>query len=243
MIKILFLAANPLDTPSLRLDEEIRTIDAKIRQADLRDQFDITQHWAVRISDLQDQLLRHKPHIVHFSGHGNTRSEIVLKNDFGRSEPVSVKALSRLFSLLADNIRCVVLNACYSQVQAQAIAEHIECVVGMSKAIGDTAAIVFAGSFYQALGYGRSIKTAFDLACNEIELRNLREEDTPQLLALRSKPEAIILARPAPLKPEGGIVINAPFADGPIVLGGAGRDVIGTISGGRTRGNEFDSDY
>ena len=54
------------------------------------------------------------------------------------------------------------MNACYSQIQAQAIAENIDCVVGMSTAIGDEAAIIFAASFYRAIGFGRSIKDAFD---------------------------------------------------------------------------------
>jgi hypothetical protein len=69
MIKILFLAANPLNTNRLRLDEEMRAIDAAVRQGDYRDQFDIHSHWAVRISDLQELLLRYQPDIVHFTGH------------------------------------------------------------------------------------------------------------------------------------------------------------------------------
>jgi hypothetical protein len=36
-IRILFLAANPKDTTQLRLDEEIREIQAKIRAAEFRD--------------------------------------------------------------------------------------------------------------------------------------------------------------------------------------------------------------
>ena len=65
--------------------------------------------------------------------------------------------------------------------QAAGIAESIDCVVGMSAAIGDESAIAFAASFYQALGYGRSIQTAFDLGCGQIDLQGLGEEDTPKL--------------------------------------------------------------
>jgi hypothetical protein len=194
MIRILFLAANPLDTHPLRLDNEIRAIDEKIGRSEFRDLFDIKQHWAVRISDLQGFLLQHKPDIVHFSGHGSRASGIVLQNKSDNSHPVSVKALSDLFSILKDNIRCVMLNACYSEGQAKAIAEHIECVIGMSKAITDSAAISFAASFYQALGFGRSVQTAFDLARNEIYMETSGEENTPKLLALIANPEIIIFA-------------------------------------------------
>lgn len=194
MIKILFLAANPSDTTQLRLDQEIRSIDEKLRQSEFRERFEIRQHWAVRVSDLQSCLLRHSPTIVHFSGHGSSESEIILEDDHGNSKPVSSHALSQLFSVLKDNIRCVVLNACYSEQQAQAIAKHIDCVIGMSKAIGDTAAISFAAAFYQALGYGRNVKSAFELGCGQIDLESLgTQQDIPKLLADKCDPQQIFL--------------------------------------------------
>ncbi len=183
VIRILFLAANPRDTPALRLDAEMRAIDQALRQAEFRNQFDIRQQWAVQVTDIQHHLLRHKPDIVHFSGHGSRASEIVLEDRSGNSHPASARALSQLFSVLKDNIKCVVLNACYSEQQAQAIAQSIDCVIGMSRAISDEAAIDFAAAFYQALGFGRDIETAFELGCVQIDLENLDEQDAPKLLA------------------------------------------------------------
>jgi hypothetical protein len=194
-IRILFLAANPADTTRLRLDEEVRAIDQALRQSEFRDKFEIKQHWAVRVADIQGYLLRHKPDIVHFSGHGTKSNEIILEEKLGNSHPVPPRALSRLFSVLKDNIRCVVLNACYSEKQADAIAKHIDCVIGMSKSIGDSAAIAFATAFYQALGYGQDVKTAFDLGCVQIDLESLNEQDTPKLLMIRSNPEDIVFVR------------------------------------------------
>ncbi len=189
MIKILFLAANPSDTTRLKLAEEIRSIDEKLHQTEYRDKFNIHQQWAVRVSDLEGYLLRHKPDIVHFSGHGSHSSEIIIEDNFGKSHSVSIEALSQLFSIFKENIRCVVLNACYSEPQAKAIARHIEYVIGMSKEITDSAAVSFAASFYQALGYGTGIKTAFDLGCAQISLENLMEKDTPKLLTSTSQSE------------------------------------------------------
>ena len=122
-------------------------------------------------------------------------SEIILEDALGHSQAVSEHALSRLLFVLKDKIRCVVLNACYSEKQAKAIAQHIDCVVGMSKAIGDQAAISFASSFYQALGYGRDLQTAFDLGCLEIDMENLKEQDTPQLIADRADPKSVLLVQ------------------------------------------------
>ncbi len=53
----------------------------------------------------------------------------------------------------------VCLNACYSEKQAHAIAQHIDCVVGMSDAVGDESAVSFSASFYQAL-LGAYVQTA-----------------------------------------------------------------------------------
>jgi hypothetical protein len=199
-IKILFLAANPSDTNHLRLDEEVRAIDQALRKAKYRDDFELEQHWAVTASDLQEALLRHEPHIVHFSGHGSQKGEIILESSEMRgqshreislsespsiSKPgyVSAKALANTLAILKDNIRCVVLNACYSKIQAEAIGEHIDAVVGMSRAISDPAAILFAEAFYRSLGFGRNLNEAFRLARNLIDLHGLPEEDTPQLFA------------------------------------------------------------
>jgi hypothetical protein len=193
MTKILFLAANPLDTDPLRLDTEVRAIDISLRQADFRGLFELRSQWAVRMGDLQDLLLRHQPDIVHFSGHGSAASEIVLQDAEGHGVVVPQGALSDLFAHLRDGIRCVVLNACYSADQAEAIAEHVDCVVGMADAITDTASIEFAAAFYRALGYGRSVKEAFDLGCNQIDLAALNEAHKPVLLGCTDA-ETVFLA-------------------------------------------------
>ncbi len=80
-----------------------------------------------------------------------------------------------------------------SEAQARAIAGHIDCVIGMSDTIGDKAAVSFAAAFYQALGFGKDIKTAFDLGSVQINLEGLQEHETPRLLALRRKPQEIVL--------------------------------------------------
>ena len=96
---------------------------------------------------------------------------------------VDDNALTNLFHVLKDNIRVVVLNACYSDFQARAIVQEIDFVVGMSDSIGDEAARVFASAFYRGLAFGRSVQTAFDLGVNELQLIGLgREGQIPQLL-------------------------------------------------------------
>ena len=131
MIKVLFLAANPAGTSQLALDEEIRAIDAKIRGAEHRDRLTMVSHWAVRLDDLSGLLMRERPAIVHFSGHGAASGAIVLVGADGTPKTVPPEALAGMFRVLKDNVRVVVLNACYSGAQAKAIVKEIDCAIGM----------------------------------------------------------------------------------------------------------------
>lgn len=201
MPKLLILAANPTNTNRLRLEEELRDIDEGLRRAQHRDRFILTQRLAVRPRDIQRAMLDETPQIVHFSGHGEGQEGLVFEDETGQAKLVSGEALADLFALFADPaevpdpIHCVVLNGCYSQVQAEAIAQHVPYVIGMTQAIGDRAAIDFAVGFYDALGAGRSIEFAFKLGCAAISLAGKPESATPVLIHKKAPP---IVPCPAP---------------------------------------------
>jgi CHAT domain len=170
MKKILILAANPNTTTRLRLEQEVRDIEAGLSRAQRRDDFKLVHKSAVRPRDIQRAMLDETPQIVHFSGHGEGEEGLVFEDDTGNVKFVRGEALAALFDLFASDVECVLLNGCYSKVQAEAIAEHIDYVIGMSQAISDDAAIEFAVSFYDALGAGRTYEFAYKLACNAIQL-------------------------------------------------------------------------
>ncbi len=186
--KILILAANPKGTSKLRLDEEVRAIRQRLRQAKQRDKFVVESEWAVRTGDIQQALFDFEPQIVHFSGHGVGEAGLAFENDAGQAQLVSANALAGLFKLFTAQVECVLLNACYSEVQATAIAKHIPCVVGMKQAIGDKAAIAFSDGFYGALGAGRSFEDAYAFGCNRIHLEEIPEHLTP-ILKTKRKPK------------------------------------------------------
>jgi hypothetical protein len=165
--KILILSANPSGTDRLRLDEEVREIEGGLKRAKLHDRFEIRSVWAVRFRDLRRELMEYEPHIVHFSGHGG-EDGMILEGDRGIFEPVSAEALSDLFSLCTGHVRCVILNACYSAPQAEAINKHIDYVIGMQKEINDKAAFEFSVGIYDALGAGKSVPEAFKFGRNAV---------------------------------------------------------------------------
>jgi len=181
-ISILFLAADPTNASRLRLGEEFREIDEQLTLAKQRDHFNLASpQLSLRPKDIARALLNVQPQIVHFSGHGTSEGALCFENEIGQTHLVQPDALAALFEQFSHQVNCVLLNACYSEIQAKAIAEHINHVIGMNRAIGDKAAIAFSIGFYQALGAGRTIEEAYKLGCVQIRLQGIPEHLTPVL--------------------------------------------------------------
>ncbi|MGD1698842.1 CHAT domain-containing protein [Dapis sp. BLCC M229] len=177
---ILILAANPKNTAPLRLDQEIREIDEGLHRANKRDKFQLQQKWAVRVRDFYRAILDYQPHIVHFCGHGAGQDGIVLEDDTGQMVLVQTDALASMFKLFAKkSVECVLLNACYSEVQAEAISQYVNYVIGMNKAVGDNAAVAFAVAFYDALAADYEVEEAYELGCSQ--MMSYLEDKTPIL--------------------------------------------------------------
>ena len=179
-VKMLILAANPSNSTPLRLDQEVREIEDALRGAKNRDRFEIKQQWAVRPKDMRRAVLEFEPQIVHFSGHGVGDGGLALEDETGQVKLVSTGALAGMFEL-AEQVQCVLLNACYSEVQAEAIAQHVPYVIGMNKAVGDKAALEFSVGFYDALGAERSFERSFKEGCLSIRMAGIAEHLTPIL--------------------------------------------------------------
>jgi hypothetical protein len=242
-LKVLFLVSNPATQDRLALDEECREITAKIRSADHRDAIELIAAWAIRPADLQQLLLQHRPHVVHFSGHGtqgtsvggtppvtlphardmivrdrNPVDELVLMGEDGTPRPMSKAALVHLFSVLRDNIQLVLLSACHSAPIAEALAEVIPCTIGIREAITDSAAITFAAAFYQALGFGRNIQEAFDLGRNALMNLQIPEDHTPCLYSRKDNvdPTKAILVAGRALPPPSPAAQSPPRRSEPL---------------------------
>jgi tetratricopeptide (TPR) repeat protein len=196
--RILFLAPDPSNAARLRLGEELRNIQERLERTPYR----LESRWAVRPEDVLHAILEIKPHVVHFSGHGLETGEICLQDNQGNVKPVQPKALAELFRLAAEHVKCVVINTCYAEEQAKAIAEFVPFVIGMKTSIGDQAAITFAKGFYIALQSEETIKPqsierAFGAGSVAIRLDGISKEHlTPILFGdprnrLRSEIDAV----------------------------------------------------
>lgn len=191
--KILFVAANPSNLAPLQLEEEIRLIAQRIRPREYRKMFSLQSAPALRATDFAQKLMEQTPDIVHFSGHGSSGTGLLFLGDGDHAaKPIPEGELAQIFGRLGNTVKCVVLDACYSEIQAAAIAESIPCVVGVSRAVSDRTAIAFATEFYEALASGKSVAAAFKLGKVQVELAHPASADTAQIpkLLVRSGVDA-----------------------------------------------------
>ena len=196
MKKILILSANPKNTSNLRLDEEVREIKNILQLSPNRDEFQLITESAVRVDDLTRFLSNHQPTILHFSGHGSGTDGLALEDNSGHKQLVSTQALAKLFDLFQSQVECVLLNACYSESQATAIHQYIDCVVGMNQAIGDRAAIKFSVGFYTALAALRNYEDCFQMGCTSIDLQGIPESLTPAIKIRRRRYQTVEATNP-----------------------------------------------
>lgn len=157
---VAFIAGHP---GKLRLDAEIRDIKEKILQKQHRDRMEVHPVPAARSQDVLDTVTARHPQVIHFSGHGR-RNPPGLYFESKKDGPlfVSTQAIEQLFATVASETTLVVLNVCYSEDQAVAIAKHVDCVIGTRDAIDDEDAIDFAVALYAAITDNCSVRTAFD---------------------------------------------------------------------------------
>ena len=202
---ILFLGANPTNSDRLNLEKEVSEISDELDRAQKRDKFDLKIKMAAQTRDIQSALLEFKPQIVHFAGHGVDQAGLVFEDASGQARLVNGAALAAVFKLVESFVECVVLNACYSEQQAAAIAQYIPYVIGTSQKVGDGVARAFSFGFYNALGSGELYESAYDWGCSSILVDGFSGSPTPILKRKSEQPDIIepieLLPEPIPVPP------------------------------------------
>ncbi|WP_088243188.1 caspase family protein [Calothrix rhizosoleniae] len=175
--KILILIANP--QRNFQLSSKTSDIAGKIWRSASSDKFQLEQREVVSTQDVQNILSEVQPRIVHFCGQGNGSQGLLLQDNEGQL--VSREAIANLFQQFANGVECVLFNGCYSQVQTEALGQYINYVISMGEDFRGDAAIAFTVGFYQALGSGKTIESAYKLGCDCIQLEiKLRTPTLPE---------------------------------------------------------------
>ncbi len=174
---ILYFGANPEDRGGKRLalDEEPRALRRVVEQGALAHKLHFAARTGARVDDIQRELNRLRPTMVHFGGHG-IADGLILQRDADSPQLLSADALRNLLAACEPVPRIVLLNVCHSASYAETLAEAVDCVVGMPAELGDDDALKFALAFYDALAGRHSLHKAFEqglarLGAHAIETR------------------------------------------------------------------------
>lgn len=203
-LKVVIFAASPEAQVPLALNHEVREIQRALEGS----RFEAVVYMATRVKDLLSGLLSHRPTLVHFCGHTESRRGIQLEDDRYGSESFTERGLAGLLGNFSEHLRCVVLNTCDSSSAAAGIAKKIDYAVGMRSLIADDVSILFATAFYRSLASGETVEGAFEIA-RQIMAGVSRADGKLPVLKQR-KPRGVNRAWPLPDKaeprqgPEGG---------------------------------------
>jgi hypothetical protein len=178
--RILFLSSEAEGGSRSRSGIESREIREKLRLGRYRNSFALYERYSVRPSDISESLLDINPEIVHFAGSSDDRG-FCCENAGGQLQSLAPAGLAALFEMFAGEIKCILLNVGFSEIQARAIAKYIDYVIGTSRTVDDRFPVAFAGGFYQALAAGRPIPEAYRFGCVQVGLQGIRETVVPVL--------------------------------------------------------------
>jgi hypothetical protein len=194
---ILFLAADPAGTDEFALGRQARAIHEELERAGGRDRFELVTRWAPTPLDLLRELRRVRPMVVHFAGSGQQSAahrpgQALIGDRFGglffqgldgRPRFVATSALQEMFGAAGRSVKLVVLNGCYSELQAEALLQHVDCVVGTRGTVDPAAAKAYAIGFFGGLGEHESVGTAHKQGCAAVSLEGLHDSERPRLKA------------------------------------------------------------
>lgn len=180
--KILLLDANPAGSSSLRLEREARAISETVRASAHRDLIQFVLVGPVRPNDLSRAIVMHKPDVIHFSGHGRPDAGVLAYDESGEAKAISGEALAALFESTQSSVKVVMLNACYSAPQAEAISAVVPYVINMKERADDLTTRDFAATFYTALFSGRSVEEAYKMGVGNLTAKGIAQRDAPDLI-------------------------------------------------------------
>ena len=169
-VTILFIAGDRggsyLD--QIQMPTEYHAIQEALRASEHRDLISLGPPILAATRERLAQAYRNAPKIVHFVGHGSERSLSIIEDHHLSANMTALgeAEFSTVLRTVKERVILCVLNACESEGLARGLASDgvVEYAVGWSDKVSDSTAITFSRTLYGALGDGRTMRDAFDIA-------------------------------------------------------------------------------
>jgi hypothetical protein len=175
MRPVIFLAfANDPEAPLNGLSKEREDIREALHEAEKVGLCEVIEHVNVTLDDIigvfQDKDYRGRIAMFHYGGHANGY-QLLLESEEGKNVAARSEGLVPFFAR-QYSLELVFLDGCSSQQQAlEMIEAGVPSVIGTSQSINDDIASRLAGRFYNGLGQGTGIETAWREAIDEVKMR------------------------------------------------------------------------
>ncbi|MGE5218904.1 MAG: CHAT domain-containing protein [Chloroflexota bacterium] len=177
-LRLLMALASPQDRPELNVGAELAHLDDALRDLVERGHVTTTRLEHTTLEKLDDALLTHKPHMLHFIGHGdfvdNDGVILLEAENNGAADPITGRRLAVLLRNYLDSLRFVFLNSClgaavslrdpFGGVAQNLIRRGIPAVIAMQFPIPDRVAVTLARHFYRYLAAGLPVDAALTSA-------------------------------------------------------------------------------
>jgi len=177
MIKIVFFSSdtrNNLDNQ----DDEYKYLQILISSS--KYDIELIHIPSTKLEDIIDTLNTHKPHIVHFSGHGNSDAKLEIFDKSGYyDEELSADTLRRLFETI-KSVRFIFFNTCYSKSFAKPLLSEIDYLLVMNDKITNKTAKDISKRFYKSFLENLNIEDSFKQL--KVSLNSNDEKNIPELL-------------------------------------------------------------
>ena len=161
-VRILFLAANPIDHKRLRTELQFRALRDTVRPFLQSGDVELYSEWALQAADLPRALNLYRPHVVHICGYPHDDG-IILADYANRGHLITSRELRFLLQSHAASLRVAVFAMAQSHELAAQIGADIATSIGFD-AVPHKALILFSTVFYRALCASRDIERSYQLA-------------------------------------------------------------------------------
>ena len=178
-LRLLMAVAAPQNRPDLRIGDEIAHLEDALGDLAAEGRVNVVRLDHATLEGLDDALLREKPHVLHFIGHGDFAANegvVVLESQTspGEADPISGRRLGVLLRNHIGYLRFVFLNSClgaatsrrdpFGGVAQSLIRRGIPAVIAMQFPIPDRVAAALARHFYRYLAAGLPVDAALTSA-------------------------------------------------------------------------------
>jgi hypothetical protein len=164
--KILFIAGDRggSQVNQLQIPREYHAIQGSLHACKHRELIALANPILGATRERLAEAYREQPTVVHFAGHGDSRSLSIIQDQgvLASDVPLDADQFIEVLAAMKENVRLCVLNACASLDLARRLVTEgvVDFAVAWPATVPDSAAIAFSRAFYGALGDGRSIREA-----------------------------------------------------------------------------------